>query len=177
MRDKLPKVFRRNYRIKSVGSARRDAVEAYVGRQLDHHPQADPRLQQRLAEFQIVEPAVDLSRVRYSAHGQFLYNLHVVLENADNLPDVRVETLRATRSMIQGVCRKKEWLLSRAGIVANHLHLSVGCGVDESPSQVALALLNNLAYAQGMKAAYRFGYYVGTFGNVDIGAMRHAARL
>jgi hypothetical protein len=52
----------------------------------------------------------------------------------------------------------------------------MGCHVDDAPSQVALALLNNLAYAQAMKAAYRFGYYVGTFGNVDLGAMRHAAR-
>ena len=39
----------------------------------------------------------------------------------------------------------------------------------ESPCQVALSYMNNLAYASGMKRAFAFGFYVGTFGEYDIG--------
>jgi len=36
---------------------------------------------------------------------------------------------------------------------------------------VALGYLNNLAYAHGMTALYSFSYYVGTFGEYDMGAI------
>jgi hypothetical protein len=78
--------------------------------------------------------------------------------------------------MVQKVCRKKGYLLSRAGIVANHLHLALGCGIEDAPVTVALGFLNNLAYSHGMRAIYRFGFYAGTFGNFDLGALRHAQR-
>lgn len=52
--------------------------------------------------------------------------------------------------------------------------MSMGCGIEDSPEDMALCFLNNLAYAHGMKAVYRFGYYVGTFGNFDLGALRQA---
>ena len=63
-------------------------------------------------------------------------------------------------------------LLARAGILSDHVHLALGCGIEESPLQVALGYLNNLAYAQGMTAVYQFGFYVGTFGEYDWGAIR-----
>jgi len=42
----------------------------------------------------------------------------------------------------------------------------------ESPLEVAVGYLNNLAYAQGMKRVYQYGFYVGTFGEYDLGAIR-----
>ena len=38
-----PKAFRRNYGLRSIGSATRDAVEHYVRSQVAHHPMADLR--------------------------------------------------------------------------------------------------------------------------------------
>lgn len=96
-----PKVFRRNFSLSSVGEVRREVVEAYVARQLGHHPR-----------------------------------------------------------------------LSRAGILADHLHLTLGCRLDESPEDVALGYLNNLAYAHGMRPLFRYSYYVGTFGEYDMAAVR-----
>ena len=78
--------------------------------------------------------------------------------------------------MIVRVCRKRGWQLSRAGIVADHLHLAIGCEIKDTPEDVALCLLNNLAYAHGMQPMYRHSYYVGTFGNFDLGALRHARK-
>jgi hypothetical protein len=74
--------------------------------------------------------------------------------------------------MVIRASAKKGWSLSRIGMASNHLHVLLGCDVSETPSSIALGLLNNLAYAQGMKAAYAFSYYVGTFGNYDRDAIR-----
>jgi len=159
-----------------VGSAKREVIEAYIQNQLAHHPLADARIQERLEWLQIIAEDVDLSQIRYTAHGQFIYNLHVVLEHADGLCVVEPKFLQATCDMIRRVCQKRSFLLSRAGIVANHLHLAIGCGIEDTPDSVALCFLNNLAYAHGMKSIYRFGYYVGTFGNFDLGAIRQARK-
>ena len=50
--------------------------------------------------------------------------------------------------------------------------MTMGCSLNESPEAVALAYLNNLAYAQGMKPVFCYSYYVGTFGEYDMDAVR-----
>jgi len=42
---------------------------------------------------------------------------------------------------------------------------------------VALSYLNNLVFAHGMKALFCFSYYVGTFGEYDMGAIWHEERV
>jgi hypothetical protein len=74
--------------------------------------------------------------------------------------------------MIERVSRAKGYLLSRAGILADHVHLAVGCPIESAPCDVAPAFLNNLAYVQGMRPAYQYGAYVGTFGEYHQGAVR-----
>jgi hypothetical protein len=123
-----------------------------------------------------VNLSVNLSALRYSAHGQFLYNLHVVLEHESGWNMTQEDFLKRTRVMIEGVCTKKGFLLSEAGIVANRLHLALGCGIEQAPEDVSLCFLNNLAYAHGQRPLYRFGFYVGTFGNIDLGALWHARK-
>lgn len=174
VRAVAPKVFRRNYRLESVGSAQARIVESYVSKQVERHPSADTQAVERLRAFQICPPDVDRSRIRYTAHGEFLYNLHVVLEHAGDWHNTREGFLRRTERTILGVCDKHLLLLSRAGIVSNHLHLALGCNIGQSPTEVALCFLNNLAYAHGQVAIYKFGFYVGTYGNFDLGALRKA---
>jgi hypothetical protein len=83
IREEQPKAFRRNYRLESVGSARGEDIEHYIAKQLGRHPMADPGTEERLRRHQIHETEADLAALRYSAHGQFLYNLHLVLEHAE----------------------------------------------------------------------------------------------
>ena len=172
LREQLPQAFRRNYRLESVGEVNNRVLQGYVARQLDRHPMADARVTSRLAQLQFHDDPANLTAVRYSAHGQFLYNLHLVLENADHLHDLRQDALLASRDMLIRASARKGWLLSRAGIVSNHLHILLGCDVADSPGSVALSLLNNLAYAQAMKPVFEFSYYAGTFGNYDRDAIR-----
>jgi len=172
IREKLPKAFRRNYRIESVGEVNNDVLQAYVARQADRHRMAETRVQKFFESLRFFNPQVDLSKVRYSAHGQFLHSLQIVLENADHLHDVREHSLRAIQDMIVRMSDKKGFRLSRAGIVSNHLHLLLGCDVSDSPLDVGLSVLNNLAYSQGMKRVFERGFYVGTFGSYDRDAIR-----
>lgn len=171
LRDAVPKAFRRNYSLTSVGHARREVVEAYVARQLGHHRMADAAVQQRFEEFQLTFPEVNLSQSQLSSHGRYLFNLHLALVHRDRWCDINLERLERTRDMVIGVAAKKEHRMSELSLFADHLHLTLGCRYDQAPEDVALGYLNNLAYAHGMKSLYCFSYYVGTFGEYDMGAI------
>jgi hypothetical protein len=65
----------------------------------------------------------------------------------------------------------KGYRLARAGILADHAHLLLGCPLKVAPEEVALGFLNNLAYVRGMKAIYQYGGFVGTVGEYTTKAM------
>ena len=51
------------------------------------------------------------------------------------------------------------------------IDLILGCDLEESPEQVVLGYMNNLAYACGMKPVFRSSYYVGTLSEYDLGVI------
>lgn len=171
VRDRAPKALRRNYSLRSFGQVKRSTVEQYVDSQLDHHRMADPRVQERLARYQIHREEVDLSRPRQGSHGIYWYNLHVVLVHCERWREVREDVLGRVQAMIIGACETKGWLLSRAGILADHVHIVLGCSLSVAPLDVGLSFLNNLAYAHGMRPVFQFGGYLGTVGEYDQGAV------
>ena len=54
----------------------------------------------------------------------------------------------------------------------DHLHVALGGDVRSSPEEVALAYLNNLAYVLGQNRVWQDAYYVGTFSEYDMNAVR-----
>lgn len=175
IRDKTPKAFRRNYFIGSVGEVNSRVLDQYVAKQAGKHPMADSTVQSRIEAFQFHDSRVDLCFRRTGNYGQFVHSLQIVLENSENWHQVRQDVLLRSRNMILGCAAKKGWLLSRIGILSNHIHILLGIGVNESPESAALSLLNNLAFAQGWKPVFKFSYYAGTFGRYDRNAIRRAA--
>lgn len=167
-----PDVFRRSYRLTSVGETNGPTLQDYVGRQAQHHRMADARVQQRLESLQFHDPAVDLAELQYSAHGQYLVNLHLVFENRDRLQDIREESLRKTRDMVIGVARKNDYRLARIGLTGNHFHILLGCRVTDDAISLGLAFMNNTAYAHQMKPVLEYSFYAGTFGPYDRDAIR-----
>jgi hypothetical protein len=167
----MSKPFRRNYSLRSIGSTRREKLEQYLTTQLSHHPMADQRVQQRLEQFQIFRPEVDLSQPRRTSHAEYWYNLHIVIVNDERYMEVRDEVLAGLRDMILKASDAKGHSLSRAAIVPDHIHLILGCDLEESPEQVVLGYMNNLAYACGMKPVFRSSYYVGTLSEYDLGVI------
>ena len=171
VRASHPKAFRRNFNLTSIGDANRETVEGYVADQLGHHRMADERVQARLEGFQTEFPDVHLSEPVFSSHGRYIYNLHVVVVHEGRWTEIREEQLIASRDMLLMAAKKKEHRLSRLSVVADHLHWTIGCNPRESPQDIALSYLNNLAFAHGMKALFRSSYYVGAFGEYDMGAI------
>jgi hypothetical protein len=171
-----PRAFRRNYELTSIGAADHATLEAYVGRQSSRHPMADERIQDRVREWQFHDSTINLAATRVSAHGRFIYNLHVVVELEQGGWCIETPVWVARRTMIERMAHKKQWQLSRVGIVVNHLHVLVGCGALDSPLDVGLAFLNNLAYVDGMRPNYRFGFYIGTFGPYEREVIRRSVR-
>ncbi len=106
---------------------------------------ADERVQQALAAVQFSETTVDLGQVRRSSHGEFIYNLHLVLVHDERWHEIRPEVLESIQSMIVRASKKKDHLLSVVGLLSDHVHMTLGCSLTESPLDVALGYLNNLA--------------------------------
>jgi len=170
-RPKEPIEFRRNYRITSVGTAKAEVLDAYIDRQPNRHPMADHRVQELIESIQFHDERVGLTQVRRSSHGEFRYALQVVIESESGWHDVRSDVLIAYRQAILASCSKHAWHLSRVGLLSNHVHVLVGPGIEDSPEDVALVLLNNMAFSQGMKPMFRYSFYVGTFGDYDRGVI------
>ncbi|HEY4259966.1 MAG TPA: hypothetical protein VGM98_07395 [Schlesneria sp.] len=131
----------------------------------------DDRVTERLEALQFHDAAIEPAAEQIGNYGKYVYGLHVVVENAGHWNEIREDVLHGVREMIVRACSVKGWRLARIGLLSNHIHVLLGCHVTESPESIALSLLNNLAYAQGMKPVFRFGYYVGTFGPYNRGAI------
>jgi len=57
----------------------------------------------------------------------------------------------------------------------DHLHMALRGNIEHDPQTIALSFMNNLAYALGQKPVWEFGYYVGSFGEYDMNAVRDGA--
>jgi REP element-mobilizing transposase RayT len=172
VREVSPKPFRRNYRVCSLGEANQKAIEQYVSTQTMHHPLADFRARAIFDQHQFTDDSLNLSLARRSAHGEFVYNLHLVAVHQERHAEISEEFLQKSSGMLRKVAGKRLHLLSRVGMLADHLHTTVGCIVNESPLEVGLSYLNNLAFAHGMRPVFQYGFYVGTFGPYDMKAVR-----
>lgn len=172
VRAKLPKAFRRNYGLRSVGDARGDQVHEYVRKQTCHHVMADARVQKRIETLSIDGVGDGLLEPRVASHCQFWYNLHLVVVNENRDNESLLEALERRRDGIVAIASKKSHLIGRGQVLADHLHVTLGCGLLESPREIALAYMNNLSYFEGMKPLFQYGFYVGTFGQYDLNAIR-----
>jgi len=85
--------------------------------------------------------------------------------------EVRERVIQTLCDMIESAAAKYGDRLSRLSVLPDHIHVTVGCEIGRSPEAMALSYLNNCAYACGMKPVYQYGYYVGTFGEYDRGAL------
>ncbi len=102
------------------------------------------------------------------------YNLHVVLAVQQKQPIRNLEKLRTARDCCPKIARKKGHAISIKSVMPDHLHLALRGNPEQSPEEIALAFQNNLAFALGQNAVWEYNYYVGTFGEYDMGAVRQS---
>lgn len=131
----------------------------------------DPRVQKMIESLQYRDDSLVLPVPRRNHYGESIVAYHLVVETEGNWHDVREAALTGYRNAVLAVGRKHDWPVARIGLVTNHIHILLGAGVQEAPAEIALSILNNLAYTQEMQAIFKFSYYIGTFGKYDLGAI------
>ena len=171
VRRQWPKAFQRNYDLRSIGSTTREKTEAYVASQLSHHFPDDAALRSSLADLQIINPEVDLSQHRFAEHARYSCNLHLVLVHDWRQPETNIETWLRVRTILRNSAQSKGWMLSRVGFVPDHIHLTLGFSPAQSPLEVALSCMNNVAFAHGMQPVLMRSCYLATIGEYDLGAI------
>jgi REP element-mobilizing transposase RayT len=167
-----PLAFSRKVSVRSVGHNHRAQVEAYVGRQAAKEALADERFRALLERLCIRRPEVDLSLPTESRSGRYWYNLHLVLVVAARYRVGDERTLLKVRDTCLRVSAKKGYGVSAVAVMPDHLHLALRGAIEHSPEDVALAFLNNLAFAVGQRRLWESGYYAGTFSEYDLDAVR-----
>lgn len=166
--------FSRKIALRTVGNTTKEDVEAYIRRQVQKESFADDRWARAVQDFTVSPPEVDLSLPEATRSGRYWYNLHVVLVVADRFAISDTEQLRGIRDQSFRIAAKKACRISALSVMPDHLHMAVRGGIAYSPEEIALAFLNNLAYALGQRPVWEPYYYVGTFGDYSMRAVRHS---
>ena len=174
VRSQMPKPFKKNYALRSIGYVKREIIERYVANQTTPHQMADEDVQRRFTRFQIHQPEVDLSQPQKTSHALYWYNLHLTMVHERRWTEIREEVVEQVRDMILNVSRARGHLLSRGAILSDHIHLALGCPLEVAPSEIACCYLNNLAYVHDMKPVFQFGAHLRTFSEYDLGAVQGA---
>ena len=87
------------------------------------------------------------------------------------------DVLARIRDTFVRVAEKKGYGLAALSLMPDHLHAALRGNIEHSPEEIALAFQNNTAYALGQKAIWMENFYVGTFSEYDMQAIRrHATR-
>ena len=137
--------LRQRYAIRSFGTQERKIVEAYIANQPSHHPMATNTAQELFESLTLDDAHIDLSQPRHANGGIFWYNLHIAMVYFGRWRCTNREWLVTTQNAVVATSQKKQWRLSRLSLVADHLHFSVGCSLEDSPLEVVLSTMNNIA--------------------------------
>jgi REP element-mobilizing transposase RayT len=70
------------------------------------------------------------------------------------------------------ICNKKGYQASALAVLPDHLHLAFRGVIAQTPEEIALSFLNNLAHALDRRPWWQRGYYAGTFGEYSMAAVR-----
>lgn len=165
--------FSRKLAVRSIGDNTRRDVEAYVERQVGKERLADARFEKAMEQFTVCDPNVDLSMPTETARGRYWYNLHMVLvvEGRYRISEQRI--LAQLRDATAKVAAKKGHLISRLSVMPDHLHAALRPSPEESPIDVVYAYQNNLAYMLRTGRVWTDSFYVGTFGEYSMQAIRN----
>jgi len=167
-----PTAFSRKVAVRTIGDSRTEQVEAYIRQHVAKEPVADPLYRKFLDSLTVVDETVDLSVPTETRSGRYWYNLHLVLVAQERHRTGDKARLLKVRDQSRGIAEKKGCRVSVLSVVPEHLHMAMRGDIERPPEEIALAFMNDLAYSLGQNAIWQFGYYVGTFGEYDMYAVR-----
>ena len=167
-----PTAFSRKVGFRGIGDNHTAAVETYIKRQVEKEAFVDRKFAESLKQFTVTDSHVSLVQPTETNSGRYWYNLHLVLvvEHRNRFTDE--ESLRTMDRLCSAIARKKGYAISTRSVMPDHLHLALRGNIEQSPEEIALAIMNNLAYAFKQNPIWQSSYYVGTFGDYDMDAVR-----
>jgi REP element-mobilizing transposase RayT len=171
-----PYTFSRKLALRSVGDTTTQTVEQYIASQVNRSSYVDPRWRTFLEELILIDPTIKLAEPTPTGSGRYWYNLHVVLVVASRYPVNDRGTLLRIRDTAQQVAHKKRYGIAAMSVMPDHLHMALRGAIEASPQDIALTFQNNLAYELGQNAIWQPSYYVGTFSEYDMDAIRRRVR-
>jgi len=167
--------FSRKVAFRSIGDNHTADVEDYIAQQIDKEQFVDSRFAAMLKRFTVIHESVALNQSSESNSGRYWYNLHVVLVVADRAR-IRSEAdfAKLDRALV-ATATKHQYQLAVRAWMPDHLHMALRGNIAESPAEIALAFMNNTAFAMGQNAIWQHGFYAGTFSEYDVRALRGRA--
>ncbi|MFN0051874.1 MAG: transposase [Planctomycetales bacterium] len=171
-----PVEFSRKLAVRSIGDNTASDVEKYIESQVSSAGFVDADFAKFLEQFTVNDRSIDLSQPTESNSGRYWYNLHLVLVTDGRHRFVDEPSLRQLRDGSLKIGAKKGYRISALSVMPDHLHVALRGAIDQSPDQIALAFQNNLAFMVNRGAIWRPGFYVGTFGEYNMNAIRMRVR-
>ena len=169
--------WRRNFRLSSIGDANSKTVDQYLAEQLKHHTMASSTSQQNLDDLVWHDKTIEITQPVTSSHGQYALGLHVVLVHAERWRNADRRFFEITRRGILATLVHWNCAAARIALFADHVHFTVRLKYDVVPSELILAVMNEVCEAHRGLRIWMDGFYVGTVGAYDMAAVRGRLRL
>lgn len=167
--------FSRKVSVRSIGDNTREDIERYILEQVSNEQFVDPRFAEMLSHYTTTVSDVDLSQPTDTARGRYWFNLHVVLVTDQRYRFTEAKALQQIFDGAFRIARHKAHLISSLSVMPDHLHIALRPKIEEAPAQVARSYQNNLAYFLKRGRIWEDSFYVGTFGEYTMQAIRRSA--
>lgn len=169
-----PVTFSRKVGFRSLGENTRSIVENYIRNQVGKAELADERYASVLDQMTVLKADVDLAQPSEVSCGRYWYNLHVVLVVAGRFRITNPSVLARIRDAAFAAAAEGGHRLAAIAVMPDHTHMAVRGHVERTPEEIALHFQNRLARAVGCRA-WQDGFYVGTFSEYELEAIRKLA--
>jgi len=168
--------YSRKLAVRTVGNNRTSQVEAYIRRQVSKGEFIDPRFLEEMRTLTVSMEHVYLAAPTETRSGHYWYNLHMVLVCGEHCGIREHDVLTQIREQCFRIAERKGYAIADLSVMPDHLHAALRGNIEHSPEEIVLSFQNNLAYALGQNRVWEDEYYVGTFSEYDMGAIRRAAK-
>ncbi len=163
LRQWNPKALAAEDEFRCTGTITRQVIEGFILQQRIQSATGvnDPG-DRRFAEYCWDDPTIDLNRPSLSQNKHFWYNLHLVfpfVELECNLDDAELALVWQT---LKNVSQRKQHWLRQAEIQSEYVHAWLRGQWTESPEEIALTYLNEIAFSLGKRKAFGCNYLVAT---------------
>ena len=172
LRDRGFPGFSRKVAVRSVGENRSADIERYVNAQVTRAGFVDPRFRESIQALTEVCADAELERPTEVRRGRYWYNLHMVFVVESRASITHLKTLATIHDGVFRIAAKNRCRVAAISVMPDHLHMALRGSPEKSPQDLAMSMLNNLAFLLGQAPVWSKGYYAGTFSEYDMGAVR-----